>query len=174
MAHGTCVLESDFGFILNCNFKKSSLFRVRNLGGVKAHFGLGKISILLSNYSRNDVGSMSWWVDVVGRQLMTPFMDDTVAAGPIQINRPHLMRCASDEAWNSRSLHFTVGSHCPPGNRSWARSVSPRCLNYLLFRFFRFFCGFSWSNHEGHWNGQTDTSSCGAQFNSALMNIPQS
>ncbi|XP_030756313.1 uncharacterized protein LOC115882398 isoform X2 [Sitophilus oryzae] len=41
--HGrsTCVLESDFGFILNCAFKKSGLFRVRNLGGVKAHIGLG-------------------------------------------------------------------------------------------------------------------------------------
>lgn len=37
----TCVLESDFGFIVNCNFKKSGLFRVRNLGGLKAHFGLG-------------------------------------------------------------------------------------------------------------------------------------
>ncbi|CRK96954.1 CLUMA_CG010314, isoform B [Clunio marinus] len=37
----TCVLESDFGFSLNCNFKKAGLFRVRNLGGVKAHFGLG-------------------------------------------------------------------------------------------------------------------------------------
>lgn len=41
--HSTCVLESDFGFIVNCNFKKSSLFRVRNLGGVKAHFGLGNL-----------------------------------------------------------------------------------------------------------------------------------
>ncbi|XP_076262554.1 mind the gap isoform X2 [Rhynchophorus ferrugineus] len=41
--HGqsTCVLESDFGFIINCAFKKSGLFRVRNLGGVKAHIGLG-------------------------------------------------------------------------------------------------------------------------------------
>lgn len=38
----TCVLESDFGFSINCNFKKAGLFRVRNLGGVKAHFGLGK------------------------------------------------------------------------------------------------------------------------------------
>uniref|UniRef100_A0A6P7FT19 Uncharacterized protein LOC114330741 n=1 Tax=Diabrotica virgifera virgifera TaxID=50390 RepID=A0A6P7FT19_DIAVI len=37
----TCVLESDFGFTLNCGFKKSGLFRVRNLGGVKAHIGLG-------------------------------------------------------------------------------------------------------------------------------------
>lgn len=37
----TCVLESDFGFSLNCAFKKSGLFRVRNLGGVKAHIGLG-------------------------------------------------------------------------------------------------------------------------------------
>lgn len=37
----TCVLESDFGFSFNCNFKKAGLFRVRNLGGVKAHFGLG-------------------------------------------------------------------------------------------------------------------------------------
>lgn len=37
-----CVLESDFGFSINCNFKNSGLFRVRNLGGVKAHFGLGK------------------------------------------------------------------------------------------------------------------------------------
>ncbi|KAJ8918656.1 hypothetical protein NQ315_014975 [Exocentrus adspersus] len=36
----TCVLESDFGFILNCAFKKSGLFRIRNLGGVKAHIGL--------------------------------------------------------------------------------------------------------------------------------------
>lgn len=41
--YGTCVFESDFGLILNCNFKKSGLFRVRNLGGVKAHFGFGKI-----------------------------------------------------------------------------------------------------------------------------------
>lgn len=39
----TCVFESSFGFILDCNFRKSSLFRVRNLGGVKAHFGLGKL-----------------------------------------------------------------------------------------------------------------------------------
>ncbi|XP_050084816.1 uncharacterized protein LOC126570824 isoform X2 [Anopheles aquasalis] len=37
----TCVFDSDFGLILNCAFKKSGLFRVRNLGGVKAHFGLG-------------------------------------------------------------------------------------------------------------------------------------
>ncbi|XP_057659857.1 uncharacterized protein LOC130896068 isoform X1 [Diorhabda carinulata] len=37
----TCVLESDFGFSINCAFKKSGLFRVRNLGGVKAHIGLG-------------------------------------------------------------------------------------------------------------------------------------
>ncbi|XP_030370403.1 uncharacterized protein LOC115621023 [Scaptodrosophila lebanonensis] len=41
LACGTCVLASDFGFILDCNFKKSGLFRVRNLGGLKAHFGLG-------------------------------------------------------------------------------------------------------------------------------------
>ncbi|XP_053966423.1 uncharacterized protein LOC128868398 isoform X1 [Anastrepha ludens] len=41
LACGTCVFESEFGFILNCNFKKSGLFRVRNLGGLKAHFGLG-------------------------------------------------------------------------------------------------------------------------------------
>jgi hypothetical protein len=38
-----CVLESDFGFALNCNFKKAGLFRVRNLGGLKAHFGLGNL-----------------------------------------------------------------------------------------------------------------------------------
>lgn len=38
----TCVLESDFGFKINCAFKKSSLFRVRNLGGIKAHASLGK------------------------------------------------------------------------------------------------------------------------------------
>ena len=37
----TCILETDFGLSLNCNFKKSSLFRVRNLGGIKAHVGLG-------------------------------------------------------------------------------------------------------------------------------------
>jgi hypothetical protein len=42
----TCVLDSDFGFIINCNFKKSSLFRVRNLGGLKAHFGLGKVHVM--------------------------------------------------------------------------------------------------------------------------------
>ncbi|XP_066592404.1 serine/threonine-protein kinase Wnk-like [Prorops nasuta] len=40
-AVGTCVLESDFGFTLNCAFKKSGLFRVRNLGGVKGYLGLG-------------------------------------------------------------------------------------------------------------------------------------
>ncbi|RZF40896.1 hypothetical protein LSTR_LSTR015052 [Laodelphax striatellus] len=38
---GTCVFESDFGFTLNCAFKKSGIFRVRNLGGVKGYVGLG-------------------------------------------------------------------------------------------------------------------------------------
>ncbi|KAL6438927.1 hypothetical protein ACFW04_003757 [Cataglyphis niger] len=37
----TCVFQSDFGFVLNCAFKKSGLFRVRNLGGVKGYVGLG-------------------------------------------------------------------------------------------------------------------------------------
>lgn len=37
-----CVLESDFGFKINCAFKKSGLFRVRNLGGLKAHASIGK------------------------------------------------------------------------------------------------------------------------------------
>ncbi|GLV43181.1 mind the gap [Carabus blaptoides fortunei] len=37
----TCVLDSEFGFTLNCAFKKSGLFRVRNLGGIKAHVGVG-------------------------------------------------------------------------------------------------------------------------------------
>ncbi|XP_013186050.2 uncharacterized protein LOC106131484 isoform X2 [Amyelois transitella] len=37
----TCVLESDFGFKINCAFKKSGLFRVRNLGGLKAHASIG-------------------------------------------------------------------------------------------------------------------------------------
>lgn len=41
-ALGTCVLTSDFGFTLNCAFKKSGLFRVRNLGGVKGYVGLGE------------------------------------------------------------------------------------------------------------------------------------
>ncbi|XP_075984752.1 mind the gap isoform X2 [Anticarsia gemmatalis] len=41
IAHPTCVLESDFGFKINCAFKKSGLFRVRNLGGVKAHASIG-------------------------------------------------------------------------------------------------------------------------------------
>lgn len=40
-ALGTCVFQSDFGFVLNCAFKKSGLFRVRNLGGVKGYLGLG-------------------------------------------------------------------------------------------------------------------------------------
>lgn len=39
---GTCVFQSDFGFALNCAFKKSGLFRVRNLGGVKGYVGLGE------------------------------------------------------------------------------------------------------------------------------------
>ncbi|CAD1478635.1 unnamed protein product, partial [Heterotrigona itama] len=38
---GTCVFQSDFGFVLNCAFRKSGLFRVRNLGGVKGYVGLG-------------------------------------------------------------------------------------------------------------------------------------
>ncbi|XP_034939506.1 basic-leucine zipper transcription factor A isoform X4 [Chelonus insularis] len=37
----TCVWESDFGFTFVCSFKKSGLFRVRNLGGVKGYVGLG-------------------------------------------------------------------------------------------------------------------------------------
>ncbi|CAB0041238.1 unnamed protein product [Trichogramma brassicae] len=38
---GTCVLNSDFGFSFSCALKKSGLFRIRNLGGVKGYFGLG-------------------------------------------------------------------------------------------------------------------------------------
>lgn len=38
---GTCVFQSDFGFVLNCAFRKSGIFRVRNLGGVKGYVGLG-------------------------------------------------------------------------------------------------------------------------------------
>lgn len=37
----SCVFESDFGFTLNCGIKKSGLFRVRNLGGVKGYVGVG-------------------------------------------------------------------------------------------------------------------------------------
>ncbi|XP_014204568.1 general transcriptional corepressor CYC8 [Copidosoma floridanum] len=36
-----CVVESDFGFTLVCSFKKSGIFRIRNLGGFKGYFGLG-------------------------------------------------------------------------------------------------------------------------------------
>ena len=42
VAQPLCVLESDFGFKINCAFKKAGLFRVRNLGGIKAHASLGK------------------------------------------------------------------------------------------------------------------------------------
>lgn len=42
---GTCVFQSDFGFVLNCAFKKSGLFRVRNLGGVKGYVGLGELNM---------------------------------------------------------------------------------------------------------------------------------
>ncbi|XP_053615580.1 uncharacterized protein mtg isoform X2 [Plodia interpunctella] len=41
VVQSTCVLESDFGFKINCAFKKSGLFRVRNLGGLKAHASIG-------------------------------------------------------------------------------------------------------------------------------------
>lgn len=44
-ALGTCVFQSDFGFVLNCAFKKSGLFRVRNLGGVKGYVGLGELNM---------------------------------------------------------------------------------------------------------------------------------
>ncbi|XP_050525368.1 uncharacterized protein LOC126896517 [Daktulosphaira vitifoliae] len=37
----TCVLETDFGLTLNCGLKKSGMFRVRNLGGLKGYVGLG-------------------------------------------------------------------------------------------------------------------------------------
>lgn len=37
----TCVFETDFGLSINCGLKKSGLFRVRNLGGLKGYVGLG-------------------------------------------------------------------------------------------------------------------------------------
>ncbi|KAK3912434.1 Charged multivesicular body protein 5 [Frankliniella fusca] len=37
----TCVFNSEFGFTIDCAFKKSGLFRVRNLGGVKGFASLG-------------------------------------------------------------------------------------------------------------------------------------
>ncbi|XP_015373028.1 PREDICTED: uncharacterized protein C146.01 [Diuraphis noxia] len=37
----TCVFETDFGLSINCALKKSGLFRVRNLGGLKGYVGLG-------------------------------------------------------------------------------------------------------------------------------------
>lgn len=51
----TCVLESEFGFTFNCNFKQSGLFRVRNLGGVKAHIGLG-------NFNLSQFWPVIWWL----------------------------------------------------------------------------------------------------------------
>jgi len=38
----TCVFETDFGLSINCGLKKSGLFRVRNLGGLKGYVGVGK------------------------------------------------------------------------------------------------------------------------------------
>lgn len=38
----TCVFETDFGLSINCGLKKSGIFRVRNLGGLKGYVGLGK------------------------------------------------------------------------------------------------------------------------------------
>lgn len=38
----TCVLETDFGLSINCGLKKTGMFRVRNLGGLKGYVGLGK------------------------------------------------------------------------------------------------------------------------------------
>lgn len=40
----TCVFETDFGLSINCGLKKSGMFRVRNLGGLKGYVGLGKRS----------------------------------------------------------------------------------------------------------------------------------
>lgn len=40
-ATATCVFNSEFGFTIDCAFKKSGLFRVRNLGGVKGFASLG-------------------------------------------------------------------------------------------------------------------------------------
>ncbi|XP_050427219.1 uncharacterized protein LOC126837368 [Adelges cooleyi] len=37
----TCVLETDFGLSINCGLRKSGMFRVRNLGGLKGYVGLG-------------------------------------------------------------------------------------------------------------------------------------
>lgn len=39
----TCVLETDFGLSINCGLKKSGMFRVRNLGGLKGYLGVGKL-----------------------------------------------------------------------------------------------------------------------------------
>lgn len=68
----TCVLESDFGFMLNCVFKKSSLFRVRNLGGVKGYVGLGEcptknldfFSLFTVKNSRSERGLNPEWMVV--------------------------------------------------------------------------------------------------------------
>lgn len=38
----TCVLETDFGLTINCGLKKSGMFRVRNLGGLKGYVGVGE------------------------------------------------------------------------------------------------------------------------------------
>lgn len=57
---GTCVLDSDFGFTLNCQFRKSSMFRVRNLGGVKGYVGLGKYPSPFQSRLTPPLGSL-WW-----------------------------------------------------------------------------------------------------------------
>ena len=54
-----CVLESDFGFRLNCAFKKSGLFRVRNLGGVKGYVGAGMSFFFAVSYCTVRVGPFS-------------------------------------------------------------------------------------------------------------------
>ncbi|XP_037041412.1 uncharacterized protein LOC119078071 isoform X1 [Bradysia coprophila] len=101
LTYGTCVFDSDFGFILNCNFKKSSLFRVRNLGGVKAHFGLGfsvgdelGFAESLGNVEGNKRRSLSERQTINTIGVLPASKQPAIQQQPIQQNKP--------QAWTAR------------------------------------------------------------------------
>ncbi|OWR40995.1 eukaryotic translation termination factor 1 [Danaus plexippus plexippus] len=89
-----CVLESDFGFKINCAFKKSGLFRVRNLGGVKAHASIGE----------DDTGKYCFGVDDTLRALELGAVETLICWENLDIQRYVLKSHATSQ---ETILHLT-------------------------------------------------------------------
>lgn len=114
----TCVLESDFGFTINCAFKKSGLFRVRNLGGVKSHISLGFTvgDELGFKESLSNTEALNRRRSVQSSKLQNQILkiQQEMQSGKAGQNEKEANNKASERQGHASSLKFNTSAIIPP------------------------------------------------------------